>query len=89
MPHVASKYDLTFSIRKYFQYLVMKRVTLVQQEIAEKHFEELRRFMNTILQAIICPDQLIPKIPRVLGKNVIRYIKFQCAQIYLDSIDIQ
>lgn len=40
MPHAASKYDLLFLAEKYFQCPVMKRVILIQQEIAAKHLKE-------------------------------------------------
>lgn len=39
--------------------------------------------MDTIFQIIIvCPDEGIPKIPRILGKNIIRHIKTERAQIF-------
>ena len=60
----------------------MKRMIFVQQKIAKEQFKVFCRFMNAIFQIIIvCSDQRIPKIPCVLRKNVIRYIKTQCAQI--------
>ena len=50
--------------------------------VSMKHLKELRRLMNTILQVIvICPDQCVPKIPCVLSKNVVRYVKAQRAQV--------
>ena len=60
------------------QCLVMKRIILVQKEIAEEQFKVLCRFVNAIFQIIIvCPDQRIPKIPCILGKNIICHVKAQ------------
>lgn len=60
----------------------MKRIALIQEEIAKEQFKELCRFMNTIFQIIIvCPDELIPKIPGVLGKNIICHIKSKRPQV--------
>ena len=60
----------------------MKRMILAQKEIAEEYLKKLCRLVNAVFQVIvICPDQRIPKIPRILGKNVVRYIKAQRAQI--------
>lgn len=61
---------------------IMKRMVLVQKEIAKEYFKKLRRFMNTVFQVIVvCPDQRIPKIPCILSKNVVRHVKAQRAQI--------
>ena len=57
---------------------VMKRMILVQNEIAEEQFKVLCRFVNAIFQIIIvCPDQRIPKIPCILGENIICHVKTQ------------
>ena len=60
----------------------MKWMILVQQEILEKQLKEFRRLMNAIFQVIvICSDQCIPKIPCILSKNVICYVKTKRTQI--------
>ena len=61
---------------------VMKRIALIQEEIAKEQFKELCRCVNTIFQIIIvCPDEWIPKIPGVLGKNIICHIKAKRPQV--------
>lgn len=65
------------------QLSVAKRMVLVQEKVAEEPLKILRRLVNAIFQVIIIrPDKGIPKIPCVLGKNIIRDVEAQRAQVF-------
>ena len=61
----------------------MKRIALIQEEIAKEQFKELCRFMNTIFQIIIvCPNKRVPEIPCMFSENIVCYVKAKGAQIF-------
>ena len=61
----------------------MKRMILVQQEIAKKYLKKLCRFINAVFQVILVrPYQCISKIPCIFGKNIVCDIESQRAKIF-------
>lgn len=64
------------------QITVLQFVTLAHQQIAEELFEVFRLLLDTLSHIfVVRTDKGVPKIPRILGKNVVPYLESYGTQV--------